>query len=536
LNDRGIYRWNGSAHELLARAAVNAAPGGGFFDQFQFLTIGNAGEVVVRGTTDSAAQRLWRFPVSGGGSVVASTGTIDPPGVLGATMASINPAVLYSSGGVAAYNGILTIGPAVTIHNDRGVWLDVAGAGELLVRESLSPVPGIDGAQFASPNVMGVNNQAQTAVLGALVVDGAGGSSSSQSLGIWRLSPSGGELIARRSSGGVAGVAAASYSALGDPTINSAGQLAFAAQLEPGGGITESNNDGIWMYDGSANQLVARSGSEAPGAPGAQFATFNDPLLNDSGQILVHATLAAGAGGVNPGNADGLWTLHPGGGGLVARSGAGGVPGVAGANFASFESLAFNDAGTAAMRATLAVGPGGVTSLNNEGIWLLDPMGESLLVARSGDAIGGRTIASLDFTGGSAGGDGRGRSLNSNDQLVFKAVFTNGDEGLILFSRSVAGPAADFTLDGSVDGADLARWKINFGQAAGAGRAQGDADADGDVDGSDFLLWQQQLSVSFSSTAVPEPSIAITLLPASLAAVLRCIQGDRHLRRRRRQA
>ncbi|MBA3482633.1 MAG: autotransporter-associated beta strand repeat-containing protein, partial [Pirellulales bacterium] len=67
--------------------------------------------------------------------------------------------------------------------------------------------------------------------------------------------------------------------------------------------------------------------------------------------------------------------------------------------------------------------------------------------------------------------------------------------------------AADFDEDGSVNGADLARWRTNFG--AGASHMQGDADADADVDGADFLVWQRQLgraSVVPAAGQIPEPA------------------------------
>jgi hypothetical protein len=73
---------------------------------------------------------------------------------------------------------------------------------------------------------------------------------------------------------------------------------------------------------------------------------------------------------------------------------------------------------------------------------------------------------------------------------------------------SVTAPSfnsADFNLDGTVNGPDLAVWKTAFGATTGA-----NADGDGDTDGNDFLLWQRRLgkvgAVAPTSAAVPEPS------------------------------
>jgi T5SS/PEP-CTERM-associated repeat protein len=83
--------------------------------------------------------------------------------------------------------------------------------------------------------------------------------------------------------------------------------------------------------------------------------------------------------------------------------------------------------------------------------------------------------------------------------------------GATLFLNVVNELAGDFNADGVVDGADLLRWKSNFGTGLG-----GDADRDGDSDGNDFLVWQRNSGSGLSpghaaSTAVPEP-MALPLL------------------------
>jgi hypothetical protein len=522
-NDRAVWRIDGADRRLLAQAGVGGVPGGGSFDAFQAVSIGDAGEVVIRATTASARTGIWRYPsLPGAGSSVATTGVIGVPGLPTAQFDAIGFQLLHAPGNVVAYRGELAVGVGgVTSENNFGVWSDIAASPSLLVREQATPSPGVDGGQFLVPSAVAVNNQVQIALFGTLI-DGIAGVSSPNSLGIWRMSAGGGELVARRHSGGVADVADASFSALTEPTINDAGQIAFAAELAIEGAVTSVNNRGVWLHDGASGELLVRSAGPAPGTAGATFAGFETPLLNNAGQALVAAALVEGAGGVNSQNSHGLWVIEPDGGTLIARTGSAGVPGVPGANFASFGSLAFNESGVAAVQASLAnVAPG-----TDQGLWLLDGSASSVLVARTGDVVGSRTIASLEFTGGSGGGDGRQRALNSSGQLVYKATFTNGDEGLFLYSPTIAS-SADFTLDGNVNGADLLRWKNGFGQTAGAGRAQGDADSDGDVDGGDFLLWQRQLGVGVPLAPIPEPSLAALLLPVAVVCGLRFSRGAR---------
>ena len=87
--------------------------------------------------------------------------------------------------------------------------------------------------------------------------------------------------------------------------------------------------------------------------------------------------------------------------------------------------------------------------------------------------------------------------------------------------------AADFNGDGSVNGADLAAWRLGLGTVGAIGAVlhmQGDADADGDVDGGDFLVWQRQslgAGAAVAGRSVPEPSGLSAVAVLAAAAVLR---------------
>jgi pectate lyase len=79
------------------------------------------------------------------------------------------------------------------------------------------------------------------------------------------------------------------------------------------------------------------------------------------------------------------------------------------------------------------------------------------------------------------------------------------------------GNPADFTRDGVVNAADLARWRGNFGAAGQLDNTLGDADADGDIDGRDFLVWQRNLGATGPAVAVPEPASLALVAVAGLA-------------------
>lgn len=89
--------------------------------------------------------------------------------------------------------------------------------------------------------------------------------------------------------------------------------------------------------------------------------------------------------------------------------------------------------------------------------------------------------------------------------------------------------AADFNNDGKVNGADLAAWKLAFGQGAEA-----DANNDLKTDGADFLIWQRQFGSGVPTTAaaaaIPEPASAALLMLAfggTAMSVLRQPPGRR---------
>jgi hypothetical protein len=89
------------------------------------------------------------------------------------------------------------------------------------------------------------------------------------------------------------------------------------------------------------------------------------------------------------------------------------------------------------------------------------------------------------------------------------------------FTVGGAFAAADFTENGTVDGADLGAWTGGFGTATGATHMQGDANADGDADGGDYLVWQEQFNPlpggAPAGHSIPEPACAALLAVAVLA-------------------
>ena len=222
------------------------------------------------------------------------------------------------------------------------------------------------------------------------------------------------------------------------PAFNNAGRTAFAADLA-GSGVNTTNDTGLWYTTPTGLQLVARSGTRAPGTPaGVTFANFYGgfPALNDAGHIAI-LTYVTGSG-IDSTNDRGIWSGDPAGLGLITRTGDHAPGTAAGVNFAGLTEPALNNAGQLAFRASL-VGAG-FDDTNGVGIWATDATGALRLIVRAGGVLevgtgDFRTIDDLDMILRHGSSDGRASAFNDLGQLVFRASFTDGSEGVFVSDR-----------------------------------------------------------------------------------------------------
>ena len=366
-NDQVLYTFTGGTLALRARegnGGVPAAPGANF-SNFQDVAIADTGDVLLRGTLPddsfSTEGGLWRLS-AGGDTVIARTGVGDAPGFgSGEQFSSMNSVIRTTENGDVAFDGQAS-GGNVTSLDDRGIWFYQGTTGNLFVRKLHSPVPGVSNATFEAFGVPSINNFTQVTAKGTLKVSGS--VTLNNRNGVWRYTGINGELLARQGVGMAPGTAG-SFGLFGNPVINSTGQVAFRADHATSGA-------GIWKYTDTTGELVALANTvSVPDVPSASFASFDDPLLADTGAIIASATMNTGLGSVTTQNDAGIWYFSSGGDRLLLRDGSGGVPGVSNANFASFDAFAANDSGSAVVAATLQYGPGGVGPTNDAGLWYL---------------------------------------------------------------------------------------------------------------------------------------------------------------------
>ncbi len=455
-NDAGVWsEGNGIGLSLVLREgdpAPGTPAGVTFVPRFIDSPILNdAGQTASRefitgpGLSSNGEAGIWADGNSGLELVVRQD---DPaPGIAGARFSNVIRPPVFNGAGQTAFATFL-LGTGVNSTNDASIWSGGSGAGLMLVAREGSPAPDTDpGVNFSSLEPLGVqslNDSGQTALRASLTGVGV---TSSNDVGIWSEGGGGGLALVARSRDAAPGTpAGVNFSDLRDPIINGPGQIAFVGEVT-GPGVNDNNNLGIWS-EGTGNglELIARAGRTAPGTgSGVRYFVFSSPFINGTGQTAFLAFL--NGTGVNGSNDVGIWSEGSGlGVALVAREGnpaPGTQPGI---SFSRFDRYIINAGGQVAIAGRLD--GTGVDITNDRGIWAEDQAGTLQLIAREGDLLDVddgpgtdfRTISDISLGGISTGNDdGRPSGMNDLGQLVFRALFDDGSEGVFV-SNLVALP------------------------------------------------------------------------------------------------
>ena len=237
------------------------------------------------------------------------------------------------------------------------------------------------------------------------------------------------------------GISRAKFSTVGNPAVDSIGNISFKAQVT-GTGLSAANNTGIWFLSATTQALIARTGAGAPGTVGAIFATLSDPVTSGSGNVTFVGGLVIGRGDVkSAANAYGVWVRRSGRVSLFARSGVA-APDSVNALFASFDQVTVSEKGGIACLAKLT--GSGVSTGNNIGLWGTDASGRLRLVLRKGDSLKAngvlRKVAAISAFQTGATVRGQSRSIDSkNAQLSFVAQFTDKTSAIVFAKPLKAG-------------------------------------------------------------------------------------------------
>jgi hypothetical protein len=225
-------------------------------------------------------------------TTVALQGTAAPVG--GNYSQLTNPAI--NSAGKVLFRASLTSG--------YGLFFGTPGTTLTTVAHSSSTTPagGVFGVFSSTP---AVNSAGQV----AFVTDRNGDPSSA----IFAGTP--GTTLTPVGIQGNAAPAGGNYNTFGNPALNAAGQVAFLANLTGG-----SSPRGIFVgTPGQPLQTIALQGSVAPNAGGATYSGIGNPSLNASGQVAFTSILTGA--GVNFSNNVALYAGTPGNIVQIVRTG-----------------------------------------------------------------------------------------------------------------------------------------------------------------------------------------------------------------------
>jgi len=118
----------------------------------------------------------------------------------------------------------------------------------------------------------------------------------------------------------------------------------------------------------------------------------------------------------------------------VAREG-GAAAGVSGGLFQNLNQMALPGDGQPILNATLALGSGGVTTSNDNGLWVMNGLGELRLAVREGDVftLGGspRTVTTIQSLGSGSSAAVGARIFTADGTLKIQVGFTDGTQGFI---------------------------------------------------------------------------------------------------------
>lgn len=207
------------------------------------------------------------------------------------------------------------------------------------------------------------------------------------------------------------------------------------------GGVTSVNSKGIFLSeDEGANwEPVARLSQTAPSlGAGITFGSFKDPVNSSDGVAFLGAVRGTG---ITSANNDSFWWRQDGGAlALVGREGSEPSVGPVGAKWKAFTSIALPDGMGPLFTGTLQrglinqPGPGGITKLDDAGLYAVDSNGHLQQLMRQNQPLVGKTAKAFNVLKAVTGSAGVTRAFNANREVVVHVLFTDDTVGLVKFA------------------------------------------------------------------------------------------------------
>jgi hypothetical protein len=231
---------------------------------------------------------------------------------------------------------------------------------------------------------------------------------------------------------------------VGQAAMNEAGKVVFDGTYACFTGCGFVLRDAIWAREpGGDLEIVFQEDFPVPGVPGAVFGNFSTVAMNREGELAFHAWFTGGNGIFGP-DADGETVLR-----LSADDP---VPGLLDVSFAEFSFPTLNARGDIAAKAYLRQGAGGVDGSNDTAIVIVPGDGDPFVLVREGDpfevAPGDvRVVDEFGFFSGVMPALGA-RSLNDRGEFAFLLTFRDGSQGF--FIAQVPEPAGLLLVGGAL--------------------------------------------------------------------------------------
>ncbi len=409
--------WSGTGH-LLLQAKLQTGSGG--------VTLSND-------------DGLWLKSPSGPLQLVARENGQAPGFAAGARLQQLGNNAVLGEDGRYAFTAVLKTNKSLRISNENnsGLWTNFQGLPAVLVREGAAAPGTRNGESFdtLTSALISANSSGQIA-FSTLLKQTSAVTSANRS-GIWMWDGARLALIARAGNQAPGTPAGAVFGQPGTPLLRDA-MLVFHANLATsGGGVTSSDDTGIWALENGAVTLLAREGSAAPGAPlGAVYHSLPTRLAgNDSGNLIFPASLRAG-NGVDASNDGGIWARSPATGDaltLIAREGLQAPQAPTDAVFTTFGTALVSGGGREAFIGNLLQGQGGVTTANDRGLWMRATTGGINLMLREGDMVAVsptdlRRVADIILD---ASSEASAASFSSSNSIKIVVSFTDGSSAML---------------------------------------------------------------------------------------------------------
>ena len=450
-DDVGLYRSTGTGIVTIAREGEMIPGGDTIVQLFSGHFINDNSQVSFQALLDSGNYAILLNDGAGSFTKIVEGGTAAPDA--NGTFALFGPPALNDNG-LVAFIGELNDTNDMGGADYQGLFTSSGGAVTQIARTASAPPDGNGTYAFLNDPVL--NDAGQIGFYADLGGTSGGGADNSA------LYRSNGTTTTKmvREGDAAPGADGGTFSSFGFPSMNEAGVLAFTAGIA---GAAFNSNWGVFSADGSTVNVVVRRNEPAPDGNGT-MGTFDEPIINDSGQVGFLGFVSGSAAGNND-NA-GVY-LHDGTLKQVARE-ANSADG--NGVFASFDDLSLNDSGQVAFYAELRSTSGGTS--DDRAIYFFDNATSDLIeVLREGDSFLGSTVTSLGLLGFDYPSIQIEESSGFGDtgQIGFEFRLADNREGVAIWTRGNPTPPGNPALRASLT-KKLKKLKLSFKRAKQSGK------------------------------------------------------------------